>query len=105
MWPTLPSLELLSPWFCTVLNLVKFGERHLGMIVHAVGRGDGASILQSWHLLAEADDGVYIPTMTIEALIRKQLRCERPAPAAARCWQGRAEVRRGGGLPPLIPRC
>ncbi len=73
-----------------------------------VGRGDGASILQSRHLLAEADDGAYIPTMAIEALIRKQLRCERPAPAAARCWQGRgggAAGRRGGGLPPLIPRC
>lgn len=86
-------------------ELVKFGEHHLGMIVQAVGRGDGASILQSWHLLAEADDGAYIPTMAIEALIRKQLRYEWPAPAAARCWQGGGAARRGGGLPPLIPRC
>ncbi|AWH54173.1 saccharopine dehydrogenase [Stenotrophomonas sp. ESTM1D_MKCIP4_1] len=78
----LPSLEPLSPLFYTVLNLMKFGEHRGGMIVRATGTCDGAPMQQSWHLLAEADDGPYIPSMAIEALIRKQLRGERPAPGA-----------------------
>lgn len=78
----LPSLEPCSQLFYTVLNLMKFGEHRGGMIVRAVGVRDGAPVRQSWHLLAEADDGPYIPSMAIEALIRKQLLGERPAPGA-----------------------
>ena len=78
----LPSLEPCSRLFYTVLNLMKFGEHRGGMIVRALGVRDGALVRQSWHLLAEADDGPYIPSMAIEALIRKQLIGERPAPGA-----------------------
>lgn len=78
----LPSLEPCSRLFYTVLNLMKFGEHRGGMIVRAVGIHDGARIEQSWHLLAEADDGPYIPSMAIEAVIRKQLAGVRPAPGA-----------------------
>ena len=78
----LPSLEPCSRLFYTVLNLMKFGEHRGGMIVRALGVRDGAPVQQSWHLLAEADDGPYIPSMAIEALIRKQLAGERPAPGA-----------------------
>ncbi|HBS55254.1 MAG TPA: saccharopine dehydrogenase, partial [Stenotrophomonas sp.] len=78
----LPSLEPCSRLFYTVLNLMKFGEHRGGMIVRAIGVRDGAPVQQSWHLLAEADDGPYIPSMAIEALIRKQLAGERPAPGA-----------------------
>lgn len=78
----LPSLEPCSRLFYTVLNLMKFGEHRGGMIVRAQGTCNGAPVEQSWHLLAEADDGPYIPSMAIEAVIRKQLAGERPAPGA-----------------------
>ncbi|AWH22221.1 SDR family oxidoreductase [Stenotrophomonas sp. ZAC14D2_NAIMI4_6] len=78
----LPSLEPCSRLFYTVLNLMKFGEHRGGMIVRAQGTSNGAPMEQSWHLLAEADDGPYIPSMAIEAVIRKQLAGERPAPGA-----------------------
>ncbi|MET0131126.1 MAG: DUF4166 domain-containing protein [Stenotrophomonas chelatiphaga] len=75
----LPSLQPLSPLFYRVLNRMKFGEHRGGMIVRATGRRDGVAVLQSWHLLAEGDDGPYIPSMAIEAIIRKLLQGQRPA--------------------------
>ena len=78
----LPSLEPCSRLFYTVLNLMKFGEHRGGMIVRALGTRDGARVEQSWHLLAEANDGPYIPSMAIEAVIRKQLAGDRPSPGA-----------------------
>lgn len=78
----LPSLTPCSRLFYAVLNVMKFGEHRGGMIVRAVGTRDGARIEQSWHLLAEADDGPYIPSMAIEAVIRKQLAGDRPSPGA-----------------------
>ena len=69
----LPSLVPFSKLFYAVLNIVKFGEHRGGMYVHAVGTANGKKVVQSWHLLAEGDDGPYIPSMTIEAIIRKLL--------------------------------
>lgn len=152
----LPSLEPLSPLFYRVLNLMKFGEHRGGMFVRARGVIDGEAVERSWHLLAEGDDGPYIPSMAIEAVIRGLLAGKRPASgarsgigaldladydalfrdrtihtgfreaetglplyrrilgsafdalpprlrelhgsAAARCWRGQAEVRRGRGI-------
>jgi len=69
----LPTLVPFSKLFYIVLNMVKFGEHRGGMYVYAEGTADGKKIEQSWHLLAEGDDGPYIPSMTIEAIIRKFL--------------------------------
>ena len=74
----LPTLVPLSRLFYTVLNLMKFGEHRGGMFVRARGRHDDKIIEQSWHLLAEGDDGPYIPSMAIEAIIRKLLVGEQP---------------------------
>jgi len=157
----LPSLVPLAPLFYRVLNLMRFGEHRGGMFVEVRGRRDGAEVIRSWHLLAEGDDGPLIPSMAIEALIRKRLAGDRPEPGArpathaleladydrlfagraivtgwretlpvdaplyrhvlgpaldtlpqpvralhdatgARRWSGRAEVRRGKGLPARI---
>ncbi|MGA7439362.1 MAG: DUF4166 domain-containing protein [Luteibacter sp.] len=153
---SLPSLEPLSPLFYWVLNRMRFGEHRGGMYVRAHGMAEGKPVERSWHLLAEGDDGPYIPSMAIEAMVRKLLKGERPASgarpatqaleladyddlfrgrsihtgfraddpaaplykrvlgsafetlpgmlrelhgtAAARQWQGSAEVRHGGGL-------
>lgn len=69
----LPSFAVFSPVFYRVLNLMKFGEHRGGMFVHATGLKEGKPIEKSWHLLAEGDDGPFIPSMAIEALVRKIL--------------------------------
>lgn len=79
---SLPSFAPLSGLFYRVLNLMKFGEHRGGMFVRARGLRDGKEVEQSWHLLAEGDDGPYIPSMAIEAIIRKYLRGEKPEPGA-----------------------
>lgn len=78
----LPSLEPLSPLFYRVLNLMKFGDHRGGMFVHVEGVKDGRTCEKSWHLLAEGDDGPYIPSMAVEAIVRKWVKGETPAPGA-----------------------
>ncbi len=72
-WLHLPSLTPFAKLFYTVLNLMKFGEHRGGMFVHVTGVKNGQPVENSWHLLAEGDDGPYIPSMAIEAILRKQL--------------------------------
>ncbi len=78
----LPSLVPFSGLFYKVLNLMKFGEHRGGMFVRARGLRDGEMVEQSWHLLAEGDDGPYIPSMAIEAIIRKSLSGQLPSVGA-----------------------
>lgn len=78
----LPSLVPLSKLFYVVLNLMKFGEHRGGMFVHAKGLCDGVPAQKSWHLLAEGDDGPYIPSMAVEALVRKLIKGEAPEAGA-----------------------
>lgn len=78
----LPSLEPFSRLFYAVLNRMRFGEHRGGMFIRARGRADGQPVERSWHLLAEGDDGPYIPSMAIEAIVRKLVAGERPAPGA-----------------------
>lgn len=79
---SLPSLAPLSPLFHRVLNRMTFGEHRGGMYVQATGLHAGQPAAQSWHLLAEGDDGPYIPSMAVEAIVRKRLAGERPAAGA-----------------------
>ncbi len=78
----LPSWEPFAPLFFKVLNLMKFGEHRGGMFVEAKGIRDGQEITKSWHLLAEGNDGPYIPSMAIEGIIRKWLAGKRPKTGA-----------------------
>lgn len=78
----LPSLEPLSPLFYWVLNRMKFGEHRGGMFLRVRGLAGGQPAERSWHLLAEGDDGPYIPSMAIEAIVRKLRNGERPAAGA-----------------------
>lgn len=79
----LPSLAPFARLFYAVLNRMRFGEHRGGMFVHARGLHDGQPVECSWHLLAEGDDGPYIPSMAIEAIVRKLIAGIRP-PAGAR---------------------
>jgi hypothetical protein len=74
----LPSLAPLSQLFYFVLNAMRFGEHRGGMFVRAKGRCEGKSVERSWHLLAEGDDGPLIPSMAIEAVVRRILADRRP---------------------------
>jgi len=75
----LPSWEPFAPLFFKILKLMKFGEHRGGMFIEAKGIRDGTPVTKSWHLLAEGEDGPYIPSMAIEGLVRKWLNGERPA--------------------------
>ena len=79
---SLPSLMPLSALFHKLLNLMKWGEHRGGMFVRARGVKDGQDVEMSWHLLAEGDDGPLIPSMAIEAIIRKSLALQQPYPGA-----------------------
>ena len=78
----LPSLVPLSRLFYAVLNRMRFGEHRGGIFVRARGVANGKEVQQSWHLVAEGDDGPYIPSMAIEVVIRKLLMGVRPAVGA-----------------------
>lgn len=78
----LPALTPLAGVFYRVLNLMKFGEHRGGMYVQARGQKDGRAVDMTWHLLAEGDDGPLIPSMAVEALVRRCLRDQAPAVGA-----------------------
>ena len=78
----LPSLNGMAPMCHMVLNLLKFGEHRGGMFIRVRGHQDGKPKEISWHLLAEGDDGPYIPSMAIEMIVRKLVAGERPKPGA-----------------------
>ena len=81
-WLPIPSYAPFAPLFFRILNLMKFGEHRGGMFVEAKGERGGQPVTRSWHLLAEGDDGPYIPSMACEALIRKWVNGEMPIPGA-----------------------
>lgn len=74
----LPSFEVFSPIFYWVLNHMKFGEHRGGMFVEISGKKDGGNVISSWHMLAEGDDGPFIPSMAIEGMVRNILAGKSP---------------------------
>jgi len=78
------SLLPLAPLMSFVTNRWRWGEHRGGMFVAVTGRdAAGAAVERSWHLHAEGDDGPLIPSMAVEAVIRKWLDGRAP-PAGAR---------------------
>jgi len=73
-----PSFVKLSPLFYHVLNLMKFGEHRGGMFIEIKGVRNNVRVTKSWHLLAEGDDGPFIPSMAIESILRKWVAEEIP---------------------------
>jgi hypothetical protein len=78
----LPSLSFLAAIVFEVQKQCRWGEHRGGMFVEVTGRGAEGTVRRSWHLLAEGDDGPFIPSMPIEALVRKMLDGQRPGPGA-----------------------
>lgn len=82
----LPSLFAFARLFHVVTNLVRWGEHRGGMFVSILGkRPAGEAVERSWHLVAEGDDGPYIPSMAVEAIVRRSLNGRPPRPGARPC--------------------
>ncbi|CAN5208386.1 DUF4166 domain-containing protein [soil metagenome] len=82
-WRLLPSLLPFARVIHFVSNHVTWGEQRGGMFVEVAGAdGAGTPVRRSWHLLAEGDDGPLIPSMAVEAIVRKALDGHSPAPGA-----------------------
>src|SRR5262249_14384163 len=70
----LKSLAPFAPLMHWAANHLRWGEHRGGMFVEVRGRSaDGAAIARSWHLIAEGDDGPYIPSMAAAAIVHKLL--------------------------------
>lgn len=74
----LRSLVAVARPFHAVAGVMAFGDHRGGMFVHTTGTKDGMNVGESWHLLAEGDDGPYIPSMAIEGIVRKIMSGVRP---------------------------
>ncbi len=80
----MPSLSWMASAIYFVTNHVRWGEHRGGMFVEVQGHAvDGSKIRREWHLLAEGNDGPLIPSMAVEAIVRKSL-AGRVPPAGAR---------------------
>jgi hypothetical protein len=79
----LPSLSAFAGAFYRALKVLSWGEHRGGMFVSVTGiTADGGRLVCSWHLLAEGDDGPFIPSMAAAAIVRRCLAGRRPAPGA-----------------------
>jgi len=88
----LPSLLPFASLFHFVINILRWGEHRGGMFVSVEGTDQGGKgIERSWHLLAEGDDGPFIPSMAIQALILQCLAGREP-PTGARAATQELEV-------------
>lgn len=86
------SLSPLAPLMHWATNRLRWGEHRGGMFVEVTGASQaGAPVKRSWHLLAEGDDGPLIPSMAVEALVRKALDGHAPV-AGARAAVGDLEL-------------
>lgn len=79
----IPSLSPFAGLFHRVHKRLSWGEHRGGMFVAVEGTTPaGERIERSWHLLAEGDDGPFIPSMAAAALIGHCLDGLRPATGA-----------------------
>lgn len=82
-WKLVPSLLPLAPLMHLATNRLRWGEHRGGMFVEVEGTdADGIQVKRSWHLLAEGNDGPLIPSMAVEAIVRKVLDGEPPSAGA-----------------------
>ena len=88
----LASLAPISRLFDAVLKRMKFG-------VHRGGDCNGEEVECSWHLLAEGDDGPFIPSMAIEgsAIIfdPEASKADSPAPVQSHVAEPFTRISRG----------
>lgn len=82
-WRLLPSLAPFAALFHFAINTLRFGAHRGGMFIEVQGQtAAGRACTRSWHMVAEGDDGPYIPCMALQALVLRLLAQRRPAPGA-----------------------
>lgn len=82
-WRLIPSLAPFSLLFFHAINLLRWGEHRGGMYVEVRGlSAEQQPMHRSWHLLAEGEDGPYIPCMALQAIVQKVIHHQPPAPGA-----------------------
>jgi hypothetical protein len=79
----LPSLLPFGKLMHWASNRLRWGEHRGGMYVEVKGHaGAEKPVERTWHMIAEGDDGPFIPAMACEAIIRRLLEGKRPLPGA-----------------------
>jgi saccharopine dehydrogenase-like NADP-dependent oxidoreductase len=79
----LPDIGPLAPMMHGVLDKLRFGPHRGGMFVKVEGLGStGEKRARSWHMVAEGDDGPFIPSMAAAAIISRCLEGRRPEAGA-----------------------
>jgi hypothetical protein len=78
----LPSLAPFARMVHWTSNRLRWGEHRGGMHVEVRGLRDGEPVARSWHMIAEGDDGPFIPAMACAAIIRNCLAGQPPAAGA-----------------------
>jgi hypothetical protein len=79
----LPSLIPFTTLIHNTRTRLSFGEHRGGMFVTIEGMlADGARVERSWHMIAEGEDGPFVPAMAAEAIIRHCLAGRPPSPGA-----------------------
>jgi hypothetical protein len=82
-WRLLPSLSGMSRLMFAVVNRLRWGEHRGGMFVAVTGVDENRRpVTRSWHLLAEGEDGPFIPSMAVESVVRRMLDARRPSVGA-----------------------
>jgi len=79
----LPSLAPFTMLIHNTRTRLVWGEHRGGMFVTVSGAlADSTKVERSWHMIAEGDDGPFVPSMAAEAIIRRCLAGRQPAPGA-----------------------
>jgi Domain of unknown function (DUF4166)/Saccharopine dehydrogenase NADP binding domain len=79
----LPSLLPFAALMHWARDTLRWGKHRGGMYVAVEGADEsGAHVERSWHMIAEGDDGPFIPAMACEAFIRHCVAGKRPASGA-----------------------
>lgn len=77
--PSLTPLAEVLHWGSTVFT---WGEHRGGMFVELEGDGPDGPVKRAWHLVAEGDDGPFIPSIGAATVIRRLLDGAGPPPGA-----------------------
>ncbi len=79
----IPSLAPLAGIMHAAMRILRWGEHRGGMFIDVEGEDvTGTPVARSWRLIAEGDDGPFIPAMAAAALILKAANARAPDPGA-----------------------
>lgn len=85
-WRLFPALTPFAGLFHAVITRLRWGEHRGGMFVAVDGTlRNGEAVNRSWHLIAEGDDGPFIPSMAAFVIIGKFLSGDAPHAGARAC--------------------